>query len=280
MWTTYPDTLGDGPQGVRGPTGGFTFFFNLEDEGAGPPTDGMIQPDDNDLSIATNLYVSDEDRFTEDIEAILDIIEAGDRVKVFSEANNRRWAVFEVVDNTQETGYHDIEVDFVAQGQALLEGEKIGFSLIKREGTPAPTVMRVRKISDTKTDGDVDLVTDTPTAISGLSVTFTLPTGGGDVVLLFAGTLYNAGGGLMEGELGYKVDSGSYVPGTQLWIGNGAGDDGTVRVPVAFQAYITGLAAGSHTIQIWGVSYDDTDTYLKADTTYPAVMTVLYEDEE
>lgn len=279
---TFPSRDRTSAPGARGPAGGVTFPYQLEAGTSAPPADGKLRFNSANHAVATHIFISKEDLNAVDLEDVLSLIGVDTVIKIFSERQEWKYLVYLVLSVSDGGDYFDIEVDFLAGGAAIPNGTRCCFAFSRR-GQPAPVVTRVRKKSDIKVNGDT-LLTSSAAQLSGISVTFTLPTEQ-DVALTVGATAYNQGGGLMAAEIGCKVDSGSYQPITKLWIGNGADSDGTGFLPLPGHIILLGLAAGSHTITLWGKSpthsaASDSDSYILGSTDFPVSMTVFYEDAE
>lgn len=136
-WTTFPDTLGQGPVGSRGPAGGWTLNLKFSTDLTPGPVLGRVELDDADPTLVEHVYISDEDRFGNDIQGILDTLLSDDGLKLFAESNERRLAFYQVVSVTEQSGYWDIEVAYLSGEGPFYDSENIGVGLA-REGPQGP----------------------------------------------------------------------------------------------------------------------------------------------
>jgi hypothetical protein len=226
--STWPPTLGRGPQGLKGLTGGFSLLYKFESGTGTPPSSGRIRFNHATPASATHVYVHDTDRQGVDLDGVLDLAAVGDLLVIASEANPSKFHIFEV-DAMGRMG------PVGPQGPAGADGADGVFSQV------AVTY---------KTDSSFSTSSTSFVDITGASVAFTQGALGlikVEVVGAFGDTA--APGTAHDAILAVQVDGGSDFPltGTDE-LTDGSGNDTRIK-PLTGMIAFSGVGAGAHTVK-------------------------------
>lgn len=134
-------TGADGDPGPRGPVGGWTIEYVFSAATTPPPGTGYTRVNNSDVTLVTELYVSDTDRLGSDVGVTLQEINEGDYVRLFRIDGTHAAATFEVDAATDNGAYHTYTLTYLfAAGTFVDEGE-VGFSFAPQgtKGDTGPT---------------------------------------------------------------------------------------------------------------------------------------------
>ncbi len=257
-WTTFPDTLGQGPVGARGALGGWVLNHKFSSDVDATPALGRVQFDNADVTLVEHIYISDEDRFTNDIQEVLDTLVATDGIKIIAESNERRLAFFEVVSVTDTGGEWDIEVVYLSGTGPFIDTENLGLGLGHKGPTGATGATGAAGANGLfndvevvqKTDGEFNTSSTTFVDVTGASLTFTCIDGFVEIILTGAFGDTAAAGTAHDAVIGVEFNnSGTYHPLTGIdQFTDGSGNDS--RILPFSSSRIFSISAGTHTVRV------------------------------
>lgn len=130
--TEYPETLGVGPQGERGLTGGVSFDYRFDTGTGTGPADGELRLNHATPGSATALYINDIDANNVNLDSFLDTLAAGDLIVVRSARNLSVYHIYRIIVNADDGSYHNLTLTYIAGSGTFEDGETIVFTLSKR----------------------------------------------------------------------------------------------------------------------------------------------------
>lgn len=287
-WTTFPDTLGQGPVGARGGMGGWTVNLKFSTDLTPGPVSGRVEFDVADVTLVEHIYISDSDRFANDIQEILGLMIVDDGIKIMAESNERKLAFYQIVSVTEESGYWDFEVVYLAGSGGFLDTENVGIGFAREgpQGIQGDTGDAGENglFNDfetmQKTDGSFSTSSTTFVDVTGASLTFTCIDG--FVEITVHGSFGDTGGSgstAHDAVLGLEFNnSGTFHPlcAVDQWT-DGSGNDS--RLMPFGTTRLFSISAGTHTVRVQlrrrntGVG---TNAQVCATTDVPLTMTAKF----
>jgi len=128
---SMPSTGATGPTGAQGLFGGdsFGYVFSTETADADPGS-GKLRYNNADPSLATEIYIDDEDENAVDIQAWLRTLDDSTstikgRLKVFKKDDASKFATYNITAISEEAGYFKLSVTHVASASTLSDADEI-----------------------------------------------------------------------------------------------------------------------------------------------------------
>lgn len=137
------NTGSTGPQGITGPSGpagGVSISYQFNTATTPPPGTGKISFDSATPASIAHVYISKSDTSLNNVSALLATLVAGDTVTVFlSTAPLLSFDIFTVTSNTDNTGYIDLGVTYLAPatGTIFSNNAFVFFSFVHKGATGA-----------------------------------------------------------------------------------------------------------------------------------------------
>jgi hypothetical protein len=119
----------EGATGIQGTLGGFSIIYTFETETVVDPSLGCIRLNHATPGLATFMYVSETDKYSNGVDAFLDTLQVGDMIRIFHTLDLAEYAIYEVAGTFTSAGTYDpIPVTYVTGSGALLDGMELGLS--------------------------------------------------------------------------------------------------------------------------------------------------------
>lgn len=120
-----------GSQGSQGAVGGYTLLYAFDTATTPTPATGGLRYDNTTPASVTKLYASKTDRNGTTVTGVLDDLAAGDRIKVFADADATKWAVFAFVSQTNQTDDRTLTVTYVGSQNSVGNGSACAMTVSK-----------------------------------------------------------------------------------------------------------------------------------------------------
>lgn len=132
------ETSGGSTVGATGDIGGWAIPFSFGTDTGGTPEDEYIEYNNATPSSTTEVYIDDTDRNGVDLDALLDLIAAGDSIKIFEEGTPTNWHIFTITSAADSGDFHTFGVTYVAGNGTFANNDSISFTWVEK-GTTGDT---------------------------------------------------------------------------------------------------------------------------------------------
>jgi hypothetical protein len=105
--------------------GGWTIPYNFSTDTGGTPPDTYLEYDNATPSSVTEIYADDNDRNSVDVDALLDLIAAGDTLKIFEDTTPTNWHIFSVTSAADSGDFHTFGVTYVSGSGSFGNNDEI-----------------------------------------------------------------------------------------------------------------------------------------------------------